>query len=358
MSLRVQGSYQTLPPAGSCGIIAEVAVTVSICIPTYNGARYLKECLDSALAQTFRDFEVVVVDDGSTDSTMDVARQYSRSDARLRIWKNERNLGLVENWNRCVRLATGAWVKFLFQDDLLEPSCLERMLQASRDGVDLVAARRAMIFEDDTTAANKDRYRSYLAAHDLARHCPGQDHVTAEQFAEILLRYPSYNCIGEPTATLIRRSAFERYGRFNRDLIMLCDWEHSARVAVNTGLCYIDTTLAHFRVHAGATSWRIRSRSEYRWLVIDPLIILHEMVYSKHYATARAVAKRLRPPANLRSRLVDDVRKARREAWARKDDVSRSDWRRALRRYPRLAWLQLGNVLRSAATAARVRGEG
>jgi glycosyltransferase involved in cell wall biosynthesis len=358
MGLKGKGIVSNAPAEGVVRYHRRVAVTVSICIPTYNGTRYLKECLDSALAQTFEDFEVVVVDDGSTDSTMDVARQYSRSDGRVRVWRNERNLGLVENWNRCVGLARGEWVKFLFQDDLLEPSCLERMLRASRSGVDLVVARRAMIFEDDTTAVNKERYRSYLAAHDLARHCPGREYIAAEQFAEILVRSPSYNCIGEPTATLIRRSAFERYGPFNRDLIMLCDWEHAARVAVNTGLCYVDTTLAHFRVHAGATSWRIRSRSEYRWLVIDPLIIMHEMVYSKHYAKARAVANRLHPPADLRSRLADEVRKARREALARKDVVSRSDWWRALRRYPRLAWLRLSDVLRSAATAARFRHEG
>ena len=321
-------------------------VTVSICIPTYNGARYLASCLDSALAQTFTDFEVVVVDDGSTDGTLEIVQRYAESDERVRVWKNARNLGLVANWNRCVEVASGEWVKFLFQDDLLEPSCLEGMLRASRSGVDLVVARRGLIFEEGIASAIEEGYRSYLARHDLARHCPGHEYIAPEQFAEILLRNPGANCIGEPTATLMRRSAFERYGRFNRDLIMLCDWEHSARVAANRGLCYVDATLAHFRVHAGAASVRVHSGNTYRSAFIDPLIVLHEIVYSKHYSQVREVANRLRPPLDLKARLAGEVRKARAEALATNDAAMKSAWWSAVRRYPRLAWLQLGYVLR------------
>jgi len=323
-----------------------VTASVSICVPTYNGARYLKNCLDSALAQTFEDFELVVVDDCSNDATLDIVRQYSGRDERVRVWRNARNLGLVANWNRCVGLAGGEWVKFLFQDDLLEPSCLERMLQASRRGVDLVVARRGLIFEEGTPATMEERYRSYLTRHDLARHWPGQEYISPEQFSEILLRNPGANCIGEPTATLIRRSAFERYGRFNTDLMILGDWEYSARVAANTGLCYVDATLAHFRVHAGAASATIRAEREYRALVIDPLVIMHEICYSKHYVKARDVARHLRPPVDLKSQLTEAVRKALREACAGRDRGVKSDWWTILRRHPRLARSQFGDVLR------------
>ena len=323
-----------------------MTLPVSICVPTYNGTRYLKRCLDSALAQTFEDFELVIVDDGSTDATPEIVRHYSSRDPRIRVWRNARNLGLVRNWNRCVELASGEWVKFLFQDDLLEPSCLERMLQASRRGVDLVVARRGLLFEEGTPAVVEQRYRSYLARHDMARHWPGQAYVSPEEFSEILLRNPAANCIGEPTATLIKRSAFERYGRFNRDLIILGDWEYSARVAANTGLCYVDVTSAHFRVHASAASSKAHSQHEYRSAFIDPLIIAHEIAYSRHYSKTRSVAQRLRPPVDLRSRLGDAFRNARSEALARNDPDITNDWRLALRRYPRLAWLRLRQVLR------------
>ena len=316
-----------------------MAVTVSICIPTYNGARYLEDCLDSALAQTFGDFELVIVDDGSRDATPEIVRRYSGRDARIKVWTNTRNLGLVANWNRCVDLASGEWVKFLFQDDRLEPSCLEQMLRVSRDGVDLVVARRGLMFEEGTSAEIEGRYRSYVERHDLARRCPGQEYISPEQFSEILLRNPAANCIGEPTATLVRRSAFARHGRFKRDLIMLCDWECLARIATHRGLCYLDAPLAHFRVHAGAASSKVRAQHEYRSAFIDPLIIVHEIAYSRHYSPARDVARRLRPPIDPRSRLGEEVRKARSEALARnRPDVTR-EWWRALRRYPRLAWL-------------------
>jgi glycosyltransferase involved in cell wall biosynthesis len=332
-----------------------MTATVSICIPTYNGARYLRPCLNSALAQTFPDFELVVVDDGSTDATQDIVRSYAASDPRIRVWRNERNLGLVANWNRCAELPTGEWVKFLFQDDLLEPSCLEEMLRASRSGVDLVVARRDVIFEEGTPAAIRERYRRYLDEHNLARHCRGRPFLSAAAFAEVVARNPTFNCIGEPTATLIRRSAFGRYGRFNRNLLILGDWEYAARVATNTGLCYVDATLAHFRVHAEAATSKIRGEREYRAVVLDPLVVLHELCYSPHYAAARDVARRLRPPVDFRSRLREAVALALGKACAERDRGTRSDWWTILRRYPRLARSQLGCVLRLLGSPALIR---
>src|SRR5258705_231166 len=91
-------------PAGS----ATRTPLVSICVPAYNGARFLRECLESALAQTCADFEILVVDDSSGDNTAALARDYPRRFPRVRVHVNERNLGLVANWNRYVELAPGA----------------------------------------------------------------------------------------------------------------------------------------------------------------------------------------------------------------------------------------------------------
>ena len=199
---------------------------VSICVPTYNGGTYLTECLDSALAQSFRDVEILLVDDASTDDTVPIARSYARRDPRIRIAENERNLGLVENWNRTVNLAQGQWIKFLHQDDRLEPDCVARMLDAATPGVDLVATRRHVLFAPDTSEEVKRLYLLHVSHHDLARYFPGQTYISPKEFAEVLLRVPDGNCIGEPTATLVRRSAFARYGYFKPELVMLCDWEY------------------------------------------------------------------------------------------------------------------------------------
>ena len=105
------------------------APSVSVLIPSYNCARYLPETIESVLAQDFRDFELVILDDRSTDSSNEVLESYARRDERIRYRLNERNLGLVENWNACLREARGKYVKFLHSDDkLTRPTALEQML--------------------------------------------------------------------------------------------------------------------------------------------------------------------------------------------------------------------------------------
>lgn len=101
---------------------------VSILVPAYNREEHLPACLDSALAQDFTDFEIVVVDNASTDRTWQVCSDYARRDPRIRIFRNGENIGPVRNWLRCAAESRGAFVKILFSDDMLAPGCLGRMV--------------------------------------------------------------------------------------------------------------------------------------------------------------------------------------------------------------------------------------
>lgn len=76
-------------------------------MPTYNGATYLKQALESALRQTFGDFELLVVDDNSTDGTLNIVREYAEHDSRIKVFHNQARLGLAKNWNHCLELASG-----------------------------------------------------------------------------------------------------------------------------------------------------------------------------------------------------------------------------------------------------------
>src|SRR5918994_2167278 len=105
---------------------------VSICIPTYNGARFLDDCMESARGQSFDDLDILVVDDQSSDETLSIVSKHAGLDSRVRIEQNPRRLGLVGNWNRCVELARGEWIKFVFQDDLVDPHCVESLVEAGR----------------------------------------------------------------------------------------------------------------------------------------------------------------------------------------------------------------------------------
>src|SRR6266498_132578 len=122
---------------------------VSVCIPTFNASRWIQECVESALAQSYQPLEILVVDDASTDCTVGLVR--SLNDGRIRLIENKENMGMVSNWNRCVELARGEFIKFLFHDDILYPDCVERMMRlfVSQNNLGLVFSLRDIVSEGD-----------------------------------------------------------------------------------------------------------------------------------------------------------------------------------------------------------------
>jgi glycosyltransferase involved in cell wall biosynthesis len=103
---------------------------ITIAIPTFNRAALLRNCVALALAQTHRNFELLVSDNASTDETGDVLRQFT--DARLRVLRQERNIGLLSNWNACLAAAKGDFFILLSDDDVIAPWMLERCIGVIR----------------------------------------------------------------------------------------------------------------------------------------------------------------------------------------------------------------------------------
>jgi glycosyltransferase involved in cell wall biosynthesis len=114
-----------------------MAPKVSICLPIFNGSDFLAAALDSALGQTFRDFELIVIDDCSTDNSFEIASQYARRDARIFLSRNESNQGLFANYNACISKAQGSLVKPFAQDDLWHPELLQKCISAFDASPDL-----------------------------------------------------------------------------------------------------------------------------------------------------------------------------------------------------------------------------
>jgi glycosyltransferase involved in cell wall biosynthesis len=98
---------------------------VSIGLPVYNGEKFLEETLDSLLAQTFTDFEIVISDNASTDLTESICRSYAQQDDRIKFHRNTVNMGAAENYNLVFHLAQGEYFKWAAADDLLAPEFLE-----------------------------------------------------------------------------------------------------------------------------------------------------------------------------------------------------------------------------------------
>ena len=106
---------------------------VSIIIPAYNCARYLEATVQSVLAQTYRDFEVLILDDCSTDGSADLIRRLAEEDCRIRVLSNEKNLGVAQTRNRGLEAARGEYIAFLDSDDTWLSDKLERQMECMRE---------------------------------------------------------------------------------------------------------------------------------------------------------------------------------------------------------------------------------
>ena len=115
-----------------------MAPTVTIGLPVYNGEDFLDAAIRSVLAQDYEDFELVISDNASTDSTEQIARRYLAIDSRLRYHRNRDNLGVEENFNLAFRLARGRYFKWAAYDDLMEPKFLRSLLAVLEADADVV----------------------------------------------------------------------------------------------------------------------------------------------------------------------------------------------------------------------------
>ena len=111
---------------------------ISVLIPAYNVERYLPRCLDSVLSQTFKDFEVIVIDDGSTDGTGNICDDYAEKDSRVKVYHQE-NKGISATRELCLQYASGEYIQFVDSDDWIDENMLGEMYAvACRDDADVV----------------------------------------------------------------------------------------------------------------------------------------------------------------------------------------------------------------------------
>jgi len=267
---------------------------VTIAIPTYNGALYLEECLESAIKQTFSDIDIIIVDDCSTDGTFGVAEKFARLDKRVKVFRNNIRLGLVENWNKSIQYSTGEWVKFLFQDDLLYEKCIEKMLGAvlsteNSAANSLVVGERNFVIEDGVEDNLRLFYEnSVITLRDVFQ---GKSLISSEEFSGAIMETGvGLNFIGEPTSVMIRRDICFQYSFFNRNLIQLCDLEYWTRLGTNEGLAYIPEVLSDFRVHNRSASAYNHAHRHFQLECLDKIILLHDYLYHPYYFNLRKTA--------------------------------------------------------------------
>ncbi|WP_406535127.1 glycosyltransferase family 2 protein [Methanobrevibacter sp.] len=122
---------------------------ISVIIPVYNVEEYLHVCINSVLKQTYQDFEIICIDDASTDSSLDILEYFSKKDSRIRILKNERNIGLGPTRNKGMEVAEGKYILFLDSDDWYSLDTLETLVDAmEKNELDVLMFKNIVYYEE------------------------------------------------------------------------------------------------------------------------------------------------------------------------------------------------------------------
>ena len=233
---------------------------VSLCIPVHNGAEFIQMMLNSIEQITYPNLEIIVSDDDSTDESITLIKSYQLSNCR--IFTHVR-YGLVNNWNYSIKQAKGKYIKFLFQDDTLEPDCITKMVEVAEqdEQIGLVFSDRNLISEKPLDPKHFPE-KLYQGWSNLQPVQPGLSLLQDQN----LMAHP-HNKIGEPTNVLIRREVFEQVGLFDPSFKQYPDLEMWLRIMTRYKIAFIDEKLASFRIHPNqATSHNLAQKDS--WLEI------------------------------------------------------------------------------------------
>jgi len=204
----------------------------SVTIPLFNHARFIGRTIESVLNQQLRELDIVVVDDCSTDDSFEVASQYA-SDPRVRCVRNEKNLGVAGNWNRCIELARGPLVMVFGSDDLLDPDYL-----AEADRIFEQHPQVGLVYSPVRTIDASDRVTHAGEPHTAALYRAGDEAVAALIKTGICT-----------VTTIFRRGCYETLGHYDEKIWNGPDVEFVTRIAAHNDVYDMGKVCGSVRVH-------------------------------------------------------------------------------------------------------------
>jgi glycosyltransferase involved in cell wall biosynthesis len=202
---------------------------VSVLMTSYNREAYIGEAIQSVLASDYTNFELIVVDDGSTDNTVKIARTYEIMDDRVKVYVNVKNLGQFPNRNKAASYARGTYLKYFDSDDIMFPHCLRVMVGAMEKYPD--AGAGAITIREHSKSLKLPH--KYSSKESLLRH----------YFTGFPLLY-----IG-PSGTIFRRDVFFECGGFNQEIGILSDTLLMLSIASKHSIASFESDLFHWRIH-------------------------------------------------------------------------------------------------------------
>jgi succinoglycan biosynthesis protein ExoO len=236
--------------------------SVSVIMANYNGARFLSDAIDSVLAQTLGDLELIICDDCSTDDSAGIIERYQSADHRVRLLRNETNSGPAAARNRAIAAATGTWLAIVDSDDVMHPSRLEFLIaSARRDGADIVADDMLVFYDGNERPSRgllSGPYAKMPFSVDLA------DFIRSNAF------YSNGAGLGYLKPVIRAKRLRQVSVRYDETLTIGEDYDLVCRLLAS-GLAYrvYPRQLYYYRKHGGSISHRLSTKAALAMLDAD-----------------------------------------------------------------------------------------
>ena len=230
--------------------------SVSIITASYNYARFIAETINSVLAQTYQDWELIVVDDGSKDNSVEIIKSYCQKDSRIKLFQHENgvNKGLAQTLKLGIEKATGEWIAFVESDDTLAPTALQERIDFLKKNPSVL-----FLFDDvckfgETKAIDKvegSYIRTSKKVNQILKNFQKKEggiFISPANFAKYFSKInliPTFSCV------IVKKSITNSLD-FNSPLGYKLDRYLYAQLAIENGVCYINKKLTNWRIHEGS----------------------------------------------------------------------------------------------------------
>ncbi len=240
---------------------------VSVIVASYNHAEYLEQRMDSLINQTYQNIEILVIDDCSTDNSVEVLRKYE-THPKVKLIFREKNGGWVAVSNQGIKMSSGEFVIFANCDDSCDPRMIERLVDASSRNLTSGVAFCRSLMVDEQDQVLGDDYE--IREKSFRERCVGDTLISSSEMYRFLL----HSCvIPNLSAALIRRSCFNSVGVLTMEYRACSDWDLFFRITNDFDFCYIAEPLNRFRQHSetirSATKGRITYDEFFRLLLSE-----------------------------------------------------------------------------------------
>lgn len=245
--------------------------TVSICLPTRDSARFLRQRLDSIRNQTFEDWELVAVDSNSTDGTLEILEAFAATDSRVRLITGAPRDGIYPNFNRAIAECRGLYVHIATSDDTMADDCLGKLVAALEKNPDCDLAHCPMKVIDEEGGDGNDWWSGNSL---FARSSGGLIGIPHRRIAPLdgILCMLGDNIYSSVTQLLVRRSLYDRIGLYRSDWGSVGDFHWNMRAALAASTVHVPDTWGGWRMHPTQATAAVRLGSAEHRRLIDAMI--------------------------------------------------------------------------------------